>query len=32
MSKKAQKIAVWVMIIIMVISVVGSFILPLLAK
>ena len=32
MSKKAQKIAVWVMIIIMVVSVVGSFILPLFAK
>ena len=32
MSKKAQKIAVWAMIIIMVISVVGSFILPLLSN
>lgn len=32
MSKKGQKIFVWVMIIIMVISVVGSFILPLLAN
>lgn len=32
MSKKGQKIFVWVMIVIMVISVVGSFILPLLSK
>ena len=32
MSKKGQKIAVWAMIIIMVISVVGSFILPLLSR
>ena len=32
MSKKGQKIFVWLMIIIMVISVVGSFILPLLSN
>lgn len=32
MSKKGQKIFVWLMIVIMVISVVGSFILPLLSK
>ena len=32
MNKKTQKIAVWAMIIIMVVSVVGSFILPLLSK
>ena len=32
MNKKGQKIAVWIMIIIMVISVVGAFIAPLLAK
>ena len=32
MSKKAQKIAVWAMVIIMVVSVVGSFIIPLITK
>ena len=32
MSKKGQKIFVWLMIIIMVVSVVGSFILPLFAN
>ena len=32
MNKKGQKIAVWLMIIIMVISVVGAFIAPLLAR
>ena len=32
MNKKGQKIFVWLMIIIMVVSVVGSFILPLFAK
>ncbi len=32
MSKKGQKIFVWLMVIIMVVSVVGSFILPLLAN
>lgn len=32
MNKKGQKIFVWLMVIIMVVSVVGSFILPLLAN
>ena len=32
MNKLGQKIAVWAMVIIMVVSVIGSFILPLLSR